>query len=158
MVKRDRRDGAVLRQRNGGLGGDLGLGGGGVDHENQWFACAVTQIDRRPHGAQVMRAWAGGHDDQLGNGNHALDRHGDSGRRVDHREPETLLAQDGQIGRQAGDGGLGKSGQFRLALVPPVGQRSLRVDVDKHDRTGAGPLCLHGEMPGQCRLARSTLL
>jgi hypothetical protein len=36
---------------------------------------------------------------------------------------------------------------FGLALVPPVGQRALGIDVDQHDRAGAGALRLDRQMP-----------
>ena len=148
----------MLRQRHGGFGRNLGLGRRGVDHEDQRLARAFAQIDRRPHGAQVMRAGAGRHDDQFGHRNHALDRHRDGGRRIDHGQLEALLAQHGQVRRESRHGGLGKGGVFRLAFVPPVGQRTLRVDVDQDDRPGASALGLHGEVSGQGRLARSALL
>ena len=67
-----------------------------------------------------------------------LDGHGDGRRGVDDRQLETLLAQNGQIGCQAGDGGLGESGIFILAFVPPIGERPLRIDIDQDDGTGAG--------------------
>ena len=87
-------------------------------------------------------------DDQFGDGDHALDRHGDGRRRIDHRQSEALLAQHLEIGGEPRDGGLGESGKFALPFVPPIGQGALRIDVDQHDRTGAGQLCLNGQVPG----------
>src|SRR3712207_7651150 len=46
-----------------------------------------------------------------------------------------LLAQDLEIGGEPGDGGLGEGGHLRLALVPPVGERSLRIDVEDRKST-----------------------
>ena len=56
------------------------------------------------------------------------------------------------------DGGLRERRHIVLALVPPVGKRPLRIDIDKADRAGAGQLRLHREMTGQGRLARPALL
>ena len=154
---RDRRDRAVLRQRDRGLGRDPRLGRRGVDDEDQRLARALAQVDGGADRAQIVRARPGRHDDQLGDLDHALDRHGDRRRRVDHRQLEALLAQHLQIGGEPRDGGLREGGILRLALVPPVGQRPLRIDVDQHDRAVPGALRLHGEMPGQGRLARSAL-
>ena len=97
-------------------------------------------------------------DDQLGDRDHALDRHGDRRRRIDHRQLEALLAQHLEIVGEPRDGGLRERRKFALALVPPVGQRALRIDIDQHDRAGAGPLGLHREMTGQRGLARPALL
>src|SRR3546814_2944410 len=65
-----------------------------VDDEHQRLARALAQVDRGADGAQIMRAGTRRDDDQLGDRNHALDRHGDRRRRVDDRELEALLAQD----------------------------------------------------------------
>src|SRR3546814_8014837 len=75
-----------------------------------------------------MRAGTRRDDDQLGDRNHALDRHGDRRRRVDDRELEALLAQDFKVGGEPRDRGLGKGGKVGFALVPPVGERALRID------------------------------
>jgi len=45
---------------------------------------------------------------------------------------------------EPGHCGLGEGGIFRLALVPPIGQRALRVDVDQHHGPRARTLRLHG--------------
>ena len=73
--------------------------------------------------------WASRNDDQLGDGDDALDGHGDR-RRVSITAGESLLAKNFEVGGKAGNSGLGKSGHFGLALIPPVGEASLRVDVD----------------------------
>ena len=136
----------------------LAFGVARVDDEDQRLAGALAQIDRGADGAQVVRARASRHDDQLGDADDRLDRHGDRRRRVDHRELEALLAQSREIAGEPSDGGMGESGIFGLALVPPVGERALRVDVDEHDRAGAGALRLHGQVPRERRLARPALL
>ena len=66
MVDGDRGDGAVLRQSDRGLVGDLGLRGGAVDDEDERLAGAFAQIDGGADGAQIVRAGAGRDDDQLG--------------------------------------------------------------------------------------------
>ena len=86
MVQCDRRNRAVLRQGNCGLGGDLGLGGGGVDYKPKRFASAFAQIHRGPDSAQIMRAGTGGDDDQFRHADHRLARHSDRSRGVDHRQ------------------------------------------------------------------------
>jgi hypothetical protein len=138
--------------------GDLGLRRGGVDHEDQRLAGPLAQIDRGADGAQIMRARPGRDDNQFGDRDHRLDGHGDRRRRIDDRQAEALLAQDRKVAGQARHRRLGESGELVLAFVPPIGQRALRIDVDQHDGTGAGPLGLDGEMSGQGRLARSALL
>jgi hypothetical protein len=149
----DRRDGAVLRERNRGLAGDLGLWRGAVDHEDQRLSGALAQIDRSADGAQIVRARPGWYDDQLGDGDHALDRHGDRWRRIDDRQAKALCAQDLEIARQARHRRLGERGEFILAFVPPVGERTLRIDVYQHDGAEARTLCLDGEMARQRGLA-----
>ena len=145
-------------KRDRGFVGDLGLGRGGVDDEDQRLAGAVAQIDGGADGAQIVRARAGRNDDQLGDRDDALDRHGDRRRRVDHRQPEALLAKHLEVGGEPRDRGLGEGRHLGLALVPPVGERALRIDVDQADGTGARPLRLHRQMAGQGRLARSAFL
>ena len=56
------------------------------------------------------------------------------------------------------DGGLGEGRHVVGAFVPPVGERPLRIDVDKADGAGSSQLRLHRKMAGQGRLARSALL
>src|SRR3546814_5805546 len=63
---------------------------------------------------------------QFGHGNNALDGHGDGRRRVDDREFEALLPQYLKIGGEARNGSLRKGGIFRLPLIPPISERSLR--------------------------------
>ena len=158
VMKRDRCHGAVLAQRDRGFGGDLGLWGRRVDDEDQRFAGAFAEVHGRADGTQVVRAGACGNHDQFGHADDRLDRHGDGWRRVDHRQFEALLAQNQEIAREPGDGSLRERRVFRLALVPPVGERALRVDVDQHNRPGTGALRLYREMARQRRLARSALL
>jgi hypothetical protein len=158
VVDGDRRDGAVLRQRDRGFGGDPRLGRGAVNHEDQRLAGAVAQIDRGAHGAQIVRARAGRDYDQFGDLDHALDRHGDRRRRIEHRQAEALLPQHLQIGGEPRDRGLGEGWKFGLPLVPPVRQRTLRIDIDQHHGTGASPLRLHRQVPGQRGLSRTTFL
>ena len=55
VVKRDRGDGAVLRQRDRGLVGDLGLGRRGVDDEDQ-AACRRGRTNRRWRRRRAGRA------------------------------------------------------------------------------------------------------
>ncbi len=112
----------MLRERDRGLVGDPRLGSRRVDDEDQGLAGALAQIDGGADGAKVVRARPGRDEDQLGDLDDALDRHGDGGRRVDHGELEALLAKDFQIGLEPGDRGLGESGHLGLAFVPPVGQ------------------------------------
>ena len=138
--------------------GDLGLGRGAVDDEHQRLARALAQIDRGADGAQIVRAGTRRDDDQFGDLDDALDRHGDGRRRIDHRHLEALLTQHLEVGGEPRDGGLGERRIFVRPLVPPVRQRPLRIDVDQHDRSGAGELCLHRKVPRQRRLARSALL
>jgi hypothetical protein len=45
-----------------------------------------------------------------------------------------------------------------LAGVPPLGETALRIGVDEGQRSGAGPLGLHGDMAGQRRLSRPAFL
>src|SRR3546814_15891306 len=80
-------------------------------------------------------------------GNSALDGHGDGRRRVDDREFEALLPQYLKIGGEARNGSLRKGGIFRLPLIPPISERSLRINVDQNDGTRARILRLDGEMP-----------
>jgi hypothetical protein len=101
---------------------------------------------------------AGRHDNQFGDRDHALDRHGDRRRRIDDCKAEALLAQNLPDRRQPRNGSLGKGGEFGLTLVPPIGQRTLRIDVDQDDRARARPLGLHSKVAGQGGLARSALL
>ena len=81
-----------------------------------------------------------------------------------HRGPgndnlhEALLAQYLEIGGKARDGGLREGRHLRLALVPPVGERSLRIDVDQHHGALTRQVRLHREVTGQGGLARSALL
>ena len=105
-----------------------------------------------------MRARTRWNDDQFGDGNDALDRHGDCRRRVDNGQPETLLAKHLKVGSQAGDRGLRECRHFGLALVPPVRQAPLRVDVDKADGPCPRQLRLHRKMSGQGRLSGPALL
>ena len=90
-----------------------------------------------------MRARPGRDDDQLGDGDDALDRHGDRRRSIDHREAEALLAKHFEVGSETSDGGLRKSGHVGLALVPPVGEAALRIDVDQAYRARPRELGLH---------------
>ena len=94
-----------------------------------------------------MRTWASRHNDQLGNADDRLDRHSDGWWRVDHSELEALLAQDLKIVGKTCDCSLSKSGIFRLTLVPPIGQRSLWVDIDKYNWSSARALRLYGKVP-----------
>ena len=55
--------------------------------------------------------------------------------------------QNFKIGGEPRDGGLGKGRIIGLALVPPVGQRPLRIDVDEDNGSSARALCLYGQMP-----------
>jgi hypothetical protein len=116
----------------------------------------ISGLPARSHRSTV--APTGWDDDQLGHRDDRLDRHRDRRRSIDHRQAEALLAQDRKVAGQARDGRLGESGELVLAFVPPVGQRTLGVDVDQHDRSETGSLSLNGEVPGQGRLARSALL
>src|SRR6476469_5660573 len=75
VVEGDGSDGAVLRKRDRGFIGDLGLGGRRVDDEDQRLAGAIAQIDRGADGAKVVRARTRRDHDQLGHGDDALDRH-----------------------------------------------------------------------------------
>src|SRR3546814_8284765 len=75
--------------------------------------------------------------DLFGHGNNALDGHGDGRRRVDDREFEALLPQYLKIGGEARNGSLRKGGIFRLPLIPPISERSLRINVDQNDGTRA---------------------
>jgi len=93
-----------------------------------------------------VRARAGRNDDQFGHLDDALDRHGDGRWRINDGKTEALLAQNFQIRGEPRYRSLGKSRQFCLTFVPPIGQRPLRVDVDQNDRTCARQLRLHGEM------------
>ena len=136
----------------------LALGVARVDDEDQRLAGAVAQVDRGADGAKVVRARAGRDDDQFGDGDNALDRHGDRRRRVDDGQAETLLAKDLKVGSKPGDRGLGEGRHFVLPLVPPIGQPALRIDVDQADGAGTGQLRLHRQMAGQGRLARSAFL
>ena len=113
---------------------------------------------RLADGAEVVRAGARRDDDQFGDRNHALDRHGDRRRRVDDGEFEALLAQDFKVGSQPRDRGLGKGRKVGFAFVPPVGERTLRVDIDEDDRARAGKLRLHREMTRQGGFTRPALL
>ena len=136
----------------------LAFGRRRVDDEDQRLAGAIAEIDRRADGAKIVRARTGRDDDQFGNGDDALDGHGDGRRSVDDRKAEALLAKNFEVGSETGDGGLRKSGHFCLALVPPVGKAALRVDVDKADRACPRQLRLHRKMAGQGRLTRPALL
>ena len=158
VVNGDGSNGAMLRQGDGGFVGDLGFRGRRVDDEDQRLAGAVAEIDRRADGAEIVRARTGRNDDQLGNGDDALDGHGDGRRSVDDREAEALLAKNLEVGSKPRDGRLRKGGHFCLALVPPVGKTALRVDVDQTDRACPRQLRLHRKMSGQGRLTRPALL
>jgi hypothetical protein len=105
-----------------------------------------------------IKGLPGRNNDQLGDRDHALDRHGDRRRSIDDCKAEPLLAQDFEVGSEAGDGSLGKSRHVGFALVPPIGEASLRVDVDQADRACPRHLRLHRKMSGQSRLARPALL
>ena len=59
VVERDRSDGAVLRQRDRGFVGDLGLGRRGVDDEQQ-AACRRGRTDRPWRRRRADRAGSGG--------------------------------------------------------------------------------------------------
>ena len=148
----------MLRQRDRGFVGDLGLGRRGVDDEDQRLAGAVAEIDGGADGAKVVRARTGRDDDQLGDRDDALDRHGDRRRRVDDGKAEALLAKNFEVGRETRDGGLGEGRHVGFALVPPIGKAALRIDVDQADRAGARKLRLHRKMAGQGRLAGPALL
>jgi hypothetical protein len=145
-------------KRNGGFVGDLGLGRRGVDDEDERLARALAKVDRGADGAKVVRARPGRDDDQLGDLDDALYGERDRRRRVDHGELEALPPKHFQVGGEPRDRRLGERRHLRLALVPPVGERPLGVDVDQADGTRAGPLRLHGEVAGQGRLARSAFL
>jgi len=75
-----------------------------------------------------------------------------------HREAKALLAQHFEIGGKPGNGRLGKGREFAFALIPPIRQRALRIDIDQHDGSTARALRLDGQMPGQCGFSRTTLL
>ena len=158
VMQCDRCDRTVLRKGNGRFRSDLGFRGCGVDHENQGFARPFAEVDRSTDSAQVVRAGTGGDDDELCDGNDRLDRHGDRRRSVDNRKLEALLAQDRKVSGEPCDSRLGESGKLRFALVPPVGERSLRIDVDQDDRACARSLGLNGEMSRKRGLTRSALL
>src|SRR3546814_18375189 len=81
-----------------------------------------------------------------------------SRRRVDDREFEALLPQYLKIGGKARNGGLRKGGIFRLPLIPPISERSLRINVDQNDGTRARILRLDGEMPSTGGLSVSHFL
>src|SRR3546814_9590306 len=76
-----------------------------------------------------------------------------SRRRVEDREVEALLPQYLKIGSEARNGSLRKGGIFRLPLIPPISERSLRINVDQNDGTRARILRLDGEMPDKGGLA-----
>jgi hypothetical protein len=158
VVKRHGGDGAVLRQCDRGFVSDLGLGRRRIDDEDERLAGAVAEVDCRADGAKVVRAWTRRDDDQLGNGNHALDCHGDRWRSVDDCKAEALLPEHFEIRSQTGDGGLGKGRHVGFPFVPPIGKAALRVDVDQADRACPRHLRLHRKMTGQGRLARPALL
>ena len=115
----------------------MALGVARVDDEDQRLAGAVAQIDRGADGTQIVRARTSRNDDQFGDRDDRLDGHGDGRRGVDDSQAEALLAKHLEIGGEPRDRGLREGGHFVLPLVPPVGQRTLRVDVDQAD--GAGP-------------------
>src|SRR3546814_15491232 len=74
-------------------------------------------------------------DDEFSDGDHALDRHCDRGRRVDDGKLEALLTQRIEIGLKPSDRGLRKGGHVRLVLVTPVGKPAFGFDIHQHVRT-----------------------
>jgi hypothetical protein len=148
----------MLRKGDGRLAGDLGLGRRGIDDKDERLARALAQINRGTHGAQIMRARTGRHDNQFGDRYDALNSHGDSRRGINHRQLEALLPQNIEVRGEARDRCLGKSGIFALALIPPIGKAALRIDIDQHNRPCSGELGLNGEMAGKCSFPRPTFL
>tara|TARA_R110001592_G_scaffold100631_1_gene285517 strand:- start:442 stop:717 length:276 start_codon:yes stop_codon:yes gene_type:complete len=90
-----------------------------------------------------MGARACRNNNQFRDRDHALNRHGYGWWRIDDGQLETLLAQYRQIRGKARNRGLRKCRQFGFPLVPPIGQGTLRIDVNQYNRTSPGQLCLH---------------
>ena len=122
MMQGDRRNGAVLRKRNGSFRSNLCLGRRGVDHEDQRLAGTFAEIDGGADGAQIMRAGTGRNNDQFGHRDDRLDCHGDRRGRIDNRQLEALTAQNLKVGCKARNRCLGESGKLGLALIPPIGE------------------------------------
>ncbi len=154
----DRRHRAVLRQRNGGFPGDAGARRGGIDDKDHRLAMAFGDVDRRAHGAQVVRTGPGGHDHQIGMGHDAGNGLGDGGRGVDHCDLDAGLVQAFQRLFQIGQPSLDEIGRGQLARIPPMRQRALRVGIDQRDFARPGAAGLDRQMAGQGGLARPTFL
>jgi hypothetical protein len=75
-----------------------------------------------------------------------LDGHCDRWRRVDHCQPETLLAKDLEIGGEPSTVVWAKAG-MSSAVRSAIGERTLRV-ISMNDRPCARQL-LHRKMSGQ---------
>src|SRR3546814_8127210 len=86
------------------------------------------------------------------------DLHRDRRRRIDHGQLEALLTQHLEIGGEPRDRGLRKRRIIGVALVPPIRERTLWIDIDQDHRPGAGQLSLHRQMPRTRGLAGPALL
>src|SRR3546814_2016047 len=74
--------------------------------------------------------------------------------RTDTLFPYTTLFRSGE----PRDRGLRKRRIIGVALVPPIRERTLWIDIDQDHRPGAGQLSLHRQMPRKRGLAGPALL
>src|SRR3546814_16798732 len=95
--------------------------------------------------------------DQLGDRDHALDRHRDRRRRIDHSQLEALLTQHLEIGGEPRERGLRKRRIIGVALVPPIRERTLWIDIDQDHRPAAATLRLNRQLTRNTGLAAPDL-
>ena len=118
---------------------------------------ALGHLEGAGDRAQVVRARPHQNHDQLGQVDHPLDRHGHRRRRFDHDQTTSRSRR-----RSTSAGSWARLVETRRRgiappLVPPRGERALRVGVDQGDRSCAHELRLHRQMARQRGLARPAL-
>jgi hypothetical protein len=156
LMDHDWRHGAMLAQRNCGLGGDPRPLRGLADDEHHPLPGAPCQLDRPADGTQSLGEGRTG----ITTKSHtsitpAIVSATDGGVSVDHQQP--VPSRPGPChGRRETLDRIYPLRGFCRSCVPPPGQAALRIGVDEHDRPGARRR-LNSQVAGQHGLAGSSL-
>jgi len=140
------------------LGGDVRARRGAVDDEQKLLARPARHLDGHADRAQIVRARPRRNDDQVGYGDHLLDRGSERRRRVDDGERRSAIAQRRRIGDDVLELQRGKRQRIVVAGTPPLSERTLRIGVGQNHRALAQRIGLNSEMRGNRRLAGAALL
>ena len=145
-MQRNRRDGAVLGQRNRRFAGDARARRCAIDDENQRLAVTLGDVDSRADRAQIMRAGPRRYHDEIGMRHNLRNRIGDGGRRIDDGKLDAATPQFLQRFAQLQQADFRKVRRARGARVPPVRQAPLRIGIDQRNRTDVRLVGFHRQM------------